>query len=349
MPPDTSTGDEDRSDRLRLIERGRRAVEDDDLATAIASLTQANGVQRDPRIEADLVALRLRAASRKAAVAASPWPPALEDPFPGLDGLPVVDPDQLDAPTLGGAILHHGALVVRGFADEATVAGLRTGIDEAVEAQEGSVVDAEASDGWYQPAEAGPDAQDLLVARAVTRGLGGGVLAVDSPRTFFAFQQLVERRRFVPVVEAYLGERPLLSADKTTFRRLREAPGTSWHQDGSFMGDVRAVNLWLALTDCGGDTDTRGLDVIPDRVDRLLPTGTGSAGAKVAAIAAELVDREVAKPPATPRFHAGDALCFDERFLHRTSAVEVHGMRYAVEAWFFAPSHFPSAYTAVAI
>ena len=55
-------------------------------------------------------------------------------------------------------------------------------------------------------------------------------------------------------------------------------------------------------------------------------------------------------PMATPEFRPGDALLFDERFLHRTSCREglVHN-RYAVESWFFAPSVFPEGYSPVVV
>jgi hypothetical protein len=52
---------------------------------------------------------------------------------------------------------------------------------------------------------------------------------------------------------------------------------------------------------------------------------------------------------ARPRFEAGDALLFDERFLHKTGVSR--GMtrpRHAVEAWFFAPSRFPETYQVLA-
>ena len=43
-----------------------------------------------------------------------------------------------------------------------------------------------------------------------------------------------------------------------------------------------------------------------------------------------------------PIFEPGDALLFDERFLHRTAVEpEMTRERYAIESWFFAPSHYP--------
>ncbi|MDZ7732610.1 MAG: hypothetical protein U5R31_05365 [Acidimicrobiia bacterium] len=46
-----------------------------------------------------------------------------------------------------------------------------------------------------------------------------------------------------------------------------------------------------------------------------------------------------------PAFEPGDALFFDERFLHKTgSSRGMSRPRHAVETWFFAPSSFPRNY-----
>ena len=43
-----------------------------------------------------------------------------------------------------------------------------------------------------------------------------------------------------------------------------------------------------------------------------------------------------------PEFEPGDALLFDELFLHRTAAEpSMPRDRYAIETWFFAPSAYP--------
>ena len=48
--------------------------------------------------------------------------------------------------------------------------------------------------------------------------------------------------------------------------------GGAWHQDGAFMGDVRALNLWLSLSRCGDESP--GLDIVPRRLDDLVATTT---------------------------------------------------------------------------
>lgn len=326
----------------------RRAEAGGLLREAISLYSAANRCARDAGTERRLLGLRSAEARARAAVARADWPPVFADPFPGLTGLPEVMLTELDVDVLGGAILHHGAVLVRNFATEPRAAALRDAIDQALAAQADPGSD-NASEGWHTVFEADAGDGDLAVGRAMTVRLGGGLLAVDSPRAFFLYSELVSDAGFTDLVATYLGEEPVLSANKTTFRRLREAPRPAWHQDGSFMGDVRAINLWLSLSHCGGGTDTLGLDVIPHRVEEFLATGTDGAPADVVAIGQSLIDRTVAASMITPEFHPGDALCFDDRFLHRTSEADATGLRHAIEAWFFAPSHFPEQYGALAI
>ena len=67
-------------------------------------------------------------------------------------------------------------------------------------------------------------------------------------------------------MRGYLGEPPLLSVHKTTLRKADPSVGGAWHQDGAFMGDVRALNLWLSLSRCGDEAP--GLDIVPRRARR---------------------------------------------------------------------------------
>ena len=47
-------------------------------------------------------------------------------------------------------------------------------------------------------------------------------------------------------------------------------------------------------------------------------------------------------PVIRPHFAPGDALLFDELFLHRTATDDTMTReRYAIETWFFAPSVYP--------
>jgi hypothetical protein len=126
-------------------------------------------------------------------------------------------------------------------------------------------------------------------------------------------------------------------------------PLVAWHQDGSFLdAGVRTINVWLALSRCGGDEPTPGLEVVPKRVPDILPVdGVLSPHS----IAAELVAEVAADAPlCRPEFAPGDALLFDERFLHRTHLAEhMTRARLALECWFFAPSHPSSGYVPLVV
>ena len=92
----------------------------------------------------------------------------------------------------------------------------------------------------------------------------------------FELMELFEDTGIAALIEAYFGERPALSANKCTLRRVPIDTNTNWHQDGAFLGrDVRSLNLWLALSPCG--VDAPGLDIVPQRFDEILPTGTEGA------------------------------------------------------------------------
>ncbi len=148
----------------------------------------------------------------------------------------------------------------------------------------------------------------------------------------------------VPITE-YLGERPALTIDKCTLRRVPLGlSGADWHQDGRFFGeDMRTVNVWMSLSPCGGDRPSPGLDLIPRRINEIVQTGDNGSifywtvGNDLVESQGMVVER--------PIFDPGDALLFDEYLLHRT-AIDP-GMteeRYAVETWFFAPSAYPDKY-----
>jgi hypothetical protein len=131
--------------------------------------------------------------------------------------------------------------------------------------------------------------------------------------------------------------------NKTTLRRVPLDTSTDWHQDGAFLGDgIRTVDVWLSLSSCG--VDAPGLDIVPRRLDHLVETGTGDAKFSWSIAAAEVERAAGATPVCRPSFEPGDALLFDDLFLHRTACdATMTRERYAIETWFFAPSSYPSA------
>ena len=110
-----------------------------------------------------------------------------------------------------------------------------------------------ASPGYYEEFE--PHAS--LGFDPVLRGWvqeGGGVLAGDAPKLAFDFVKLLDEGGVSRLVEGYLGEPAMISFEKTTLRKAEPTVTGAWHQDGSFMGEVRALNLWLSLSRCGATT-----------------------------------------------------------------------------------------------
>src|SRR4051812_44366629 len=97
-------------------------------AEAVAAATAENRVRPDEELERLLVNWRIRAMdSLPRREPAANWPPQVEDPFPGLSGLPEIHATNLTTKVLAGAILHHGALLVRGFISTEEAARLRPG------------------------------------------------------------------------------------------------------------------------------------------------------------------------------------------------------------------------------
>jgi hypothetical protein len=103
------------------------------------------------------------------------------------------------------------------------------------------------------------------------------------------------------------------------------------------------MNVWVALSPCGGDRPTPSLEVVPRRFDEILPVdGILTKHSVPLDLVAELVTET---PSIVPEFEPGDGLLFDEHFLHRTYLTEgMTDIRYALECWFFAPSHAATEY-----
>jgi hypothetical protein len=316
-----------------MATRGRRLE-------AIDVLTAANRSARSAEIERQLVHLRHDAFDEvDAGPGLAAWPPEAPDLFPGAQ-LAEVRAGDFDAETLRSGIVRHGCLAVRGLIPPERVAQLTAGIEAAMNAcstWEGEPGTDTAP--WFVPFETGPGSSLAPERRWVTRG--GGVWTVDSPRAMFDVLEAFAEIGLAGPLTGYLGERPALSVKKWTLRRVPITSGTNWHQDGAFLGQgIRTVNFWLALSHCGDDAP--GLDVVPRRMEGILPTGTD--GAMFDWSVGEPVVQQASEdaPILRPVFEPGDALFFDERFLHRTAVSEAMTReRYAIESWFFAPSHYP--------
>ena len=276
------------------------------------------------------------------------WPPELPDPFPGAPWPPEIRGAELTADVLGGAIQHHGCLLVRGIIDAEQTRKLAEIVTGACEA---ALTDASETlnSPWYAPYPLDPNDGMSPTGRAFG-ARSGSVWTADSPRGLSDFIAFLKAHGVSRAIEDYLGERAYLSIGKSSLRRV---PATivdaGWHQDGAFLGgDIRTVNLWLALSDCGDDAP--GLDLYPRRLDHLVESGT--PGAYASWMVSPDVVAKLAKtaPIVAPLFKAGDALLFDQLLLHRTGGRR--GMtrdRLAIESWFFAGSTFPMKQMPIAI
>jgi hypothetical protein len=316
---------------------------------AIALLSAANRTARDAETESLLVRLRHQAFARvPRSGPPTAWPPALADPFPSVTGQPPeITSSSLTPEILGGALLHHGCLLVRRLVSESQAMELVEDIDRSFQARRADSKPRSAAEmrPWFVPFDPDPG------YTPPQRRAPGAVLAAESPRSLFHIIEAYEQNQLIHAVEGYLGERPVISLNKCVLRNTAflEPSNPTWHQDGAFLGaGVHSVDAWLALSYCGGDTDTPGLEILPRRVDRILDTGQALPANAVTRAQVDAVagDTQVKRPLFAP----GDGLLFDERFLHRTGIdPDMKGERRAIETWFFAPSSFPKSYIPIAL
>jgi hypothetical protein len=323
----------------------RRQRDAEDLLDEIARLSERNREDADPGTEREILRLRHLAGIRL--MDDAPADPAFAAPafdrLPEADGLPDIAPADLTPELLRAGILRHGCLLVRGLvpreAAEAFAAGIERSFSER-DRGEG------AAPGWYEEFE--PHARFGPVQERPWIKEGGGVLAIDSPTLSFEMLELFRSAGVPELVSGYLGEPALISVQKTTLRKAEPAVPGAWHQDGAFMGDVRSLNLWMALSRCGDVAP--GLDVVPRRLEEFAATGTDEAmlSYQVSQRSAETAAGGV--PIVRPVFEPGDALLFDEMCLHQTASdPSMPNPRYAIENWFFGGSAFPREFFPVAV
>ena len=326
-----------------------RTLEATDWAAAIELLETANRAERHLDIEFELAALRVRSHPRVAAEPSRPPAPAGAGRPAGVTGLAEAARGDLDASVVRAAILEHGSLLVRGAIDRVQARALADGIDASYAAQAAWSAAKEGPrprSSWWTRFE--PPGDNEEIAKIFPPGMrnwvraGGGVLLCDSPRMQFELLSLYRDLGLFAMVQDYLGTRPVLSANKCTLRRVGLDATGGWHQDGAFLGGgIRAINLWLTLTDCGRDAP--GLDLVPRRFDRVVETGTeGSYFAW--AVSDDMVQRVAGDAGVIrPEFAAGDLLIFDDLLLHRTAvAPEMTRERHAIETWCFAADAYPT-------
>jgi hypothetical protein len=336
------------------LERAEELVRSNRYLEAIDVLSKSIFLNPSAKAEARLIELRHEALFHiKSESTLSSWPPIAEDSRFSKEGIPEVSRAELNVRNLRSAIFNNGSLIVRNLITSAEAQAAIVDINKAFENYDAATRGEPLEDSapWFVPFKSSSHLPENEFSSwsASDRGSrywvreGGGILAAESPRTFENFTNMLKRKSVISVIEEYLGERPALSVKKTTLRRVPSTldSANGWHQDGAFLGDdIRTVNLWIALTDCGVDAPT--MDMVPKRLHEIVPTGTHSAAFNWS-VAREIVDQySQDSPPVRLQFKAGDAILFDEMNLHCTAVAP--GMskdRYAIEAWFFAPSCYP--------
>jgi hypothetical protein len=319
----------------------------DALIEEIETLSRSNRERRDPDVERRLVQLRHLAGLRlmEARSRSPEYPEPAFDLLPARDGdLPGIESDQLTPGLVRAGILRDGCLLVRGLVDPGRAERIRGEIERAFEARHTTLAGKQTEPGYYEEFE--PDPRFLGSARDWVSG-GGGLWVADSPHLLFEMLDTFESTGLRSVIGDYLSETPTISVQKCTLRKVDPDAGHSWHQDGAFMGNVRALNVWLSLSRCGDKSP--GLDIVPRRLDHIVPTGTEGA------IFEWSVSPRVAEEAAgdagilRPIFEPGDVLLFDELFLHSTAAEpEMKTSRFAIESWFFGSSASPEDYAPLA-
>jgi hypothetical protein len=266
--------------------------------------------------------------------------------LPSGIGLPEIDGRDVTAALVRAGILRDGCLLVRGLIPREDALRFAQEIERAYEQRQLRKQGKSKPSGYYEEFE--PHARFGPVAGRTWIEDGGGLLAADSPRLSFGMFELFSAAGVPEIASGYLGEPALISVHKTTLRKALPSVAGAWHQDGFFMGPVRSLNLWLSLSRCGDAAP--GLDIVPRRLDYLVTTATEEAALDYT------ISRRRAEEAAgevriiRPIFEPGDALFFDELFLHQTgSDPSMARPRFAIENWFFGAGGFPSEYAPLAV
>jgi hypothetical protein len=320
-----------------------------ELRAEIEALSESNRDSPDRKVERRLVALRhaagihlVDAASGEAGFVV----PATDD-LPPADPLPEIAAADLSAGLIRAGILRDGCLLVRGLVARDQALALAGEIVRAFAERDRGEAGGAIAPGYYEEFRPAARYGGEVFGRPWIKQ-GGGLLAADSPVLNFQMMEMFREAGLRELVSEYLGEPALISVHKTTLRKAEPSVPGAWHQDGFFMGEVRSLNLWLSLSRCGDEAP--GLDIVPRRLDGYVATATEEAALDYT-ISHQRVREAAGNTPVTrPIFEPGDALFFDELFLHQTgSDPSMPKPRYAVENWFFGGSGFPDEYAPIAV
>lgn len=258
--------------------------------------------------------------------------------------VPEVTPSQLTPELLRNAILSSGCLLVHGLLDHEKAESMAAGIERSLEVRSELREGGADADGYYDELDPAPP---FKIAERAWIEEGGGVLAVDSPRLMFEMVESFKDAGLDSVINSYLGEHAAISGQKCTLRKASPEVVGAWHQDGSFLGQVRSLNVWVSLSRCGDVAPS--MDIVPRRLEHLVEPGGEGTYLQIQVSQQSAEEAAGALGVVRPIFEPGDALLFDHLFLHATgSDPEMPNPRYAIESWFFAPSAYPEHYVPIA-
>ena len=315
-----------------LIAHAREMASAGRALEAIDLLSAANRTAASADIEIELVRQR-SVAFDELRRAARPRRRENKPVAGGLCGSPKMAAASISAERIRAAIDAFGYAHVTGAASAGECEALREDVDRAFSARDGRDTGC-LSDYRAFDAAAGafPGKRDRPMR----------IWVADAPRLLFAYSEFVARSGLGDVIQEFLGERPAISVNKTSARRVRPYPTEAgWHQDGKFLGrSIHTLNVWLALSDCGEAAP--GMEILPRRLDHIVETGTPGAPLDWTVAPDKVLEAGDGVLPETPEVTAGDMFLFDHYFLHRTnSRAPGGGTRYAIECWYFAPSAYP--------
>lgn len=324
---------------------------------AIDSLIEIKKTNYKPWMEIYLRNLRINAFDHLNPVnkskPESPCPPFSDDPFPHISNkIPEIDVKDLDVTKLAGAIRHHGALIIRNFLSVQNAEELKKDIDVVFKntlIEKGKAkLENNQNNHWFKTPNS-PKVNAGIKSDALFMAASGSIWTLMSPKLTNRLLSLFDEKELKSLLTEYLEDTPCLSFKKWVLRKMDPLKDLAdWHQDGSFMGEnIKSINLWVALNECGKGTNSPGMDLMPKRLNNVLPTGTEGACFDWS-ISHKYVEENFDVKPERPYFGAGDAIFFDHLNLHVTSySKEFTEKRYAIETWFFAQSCYPANQIAV--
>ena len=240
-----------------------------DLVASITELSERIRATHQVDDERELLMLRHRLGAQLVGED-RPQPRDESTPFPGLDGngLAAAPAGGLDGRLIRGGIDEHGYVLVRELIDREAALGLADQIEAAFQARDGG------GDGVYEQFDPEPPISRALLGHArrrpARRRLAAG-LRRDG-RDLRSGRPAAGDRGVPRRAGHDLGREDDPAKGRS---RARRAAGT---RTAPSWATTRALNVWVALSDCG--VDAPGLEFVPRRLDDLIATGGEGSGAE---------------------------------------------------------------------